>query len=93
MARLIIHVNQKEDEALGYLKKALEIDENNFTAYLSMLQILLIKGKTEGVAEIIQKAIRCATGEGSLTEIMGLKTVFEESQKCAKELKDLREKK
>ena len=46
----------------------------------------------EGVSEYIEKAIRCATGEGSLTEIMGLKVVFEMSTKCKKLLEKMKEK-
>lgn len=93
MARLIITVNQKYDEALKYLRMSLERDENNFAAYLAILQIQLMKGEMEGNEEYITKAIRCATGEGSLTEILGIKAVIEMSNKCKKQLEALREKK
>ena len=92
MARLIITVNRKHDEALKYLQTSLEKDENNFAAYLAILQIRLMKDDVEGVSEYIEKAIRCATGEGSLTEIMGLKVVFEMSTKCKKLLEKMKEK-
>ena len=93
MARLIITVNRKHDEALKYLQTSLEKDENNFAAYLAILQIRLMKDDTEGVGEYIEKAIRCATGEGSLTEIMGLKVVFEMSTKCKKLLEKMKKEK
>ena len=92
MARLVMNVSQKDEEAMQYLKTALEQDENCFSAYLALLQILLMKGHTEEIKGYIEKAIACATGEGNLTEIYGLKTVFEESQRCEKVLEELRKK-
>lgn len=92
MARLVMNVGQKDEEAWKYLKTAIEKDENCFSAYLAIIQILLMKSRTEEVKEYIEKAIACATGEGNLTEIYGLKAVFEESQKCEKVLEELRKK-
>lgn len=90
-ATLYMRFSQDAKKAEELLKKAIEKDSCSVEAYLALIQLYTVLKKNEAVQEMIKKGLEFAYSFDDVAEILGYKHVIEESIKCEKYVKELKE--
>ena len=75
------------------MKTAIEKDNCSVEAYIALIQLYTVMKKNDEVQSLISTALKYAITFDDVAEILGYKYVIEESQKCEKIVKELKEKK
>lgn len=90
-ATLYMRFSQDAKKAEELLKKAIEKDSCSVEAYLALIQLYTVLKKNEAVQDMIKKGLEFAYSFDDVAEILGYKHVIEESIKCEKYVKELKE--
>lgn len=92
-ASLYMRYSHDVHKAERLMKTAIEKDNCSVEAYLALIQLYTVMKKNDEVQSLISTALKYAITFDDVAEILGYKYVIEESQKCEKIVKELKEKK